>query len=506
MIETGDWVIPHLAGEPFMQKPPLLFALSALSAEALSWLLPWHDGARGSVLFFNTITFVALGLAARELWGRGMGWLAPVLLLGAPGLIHNQHMMVTDVALMTGFAVGYYGLALCRRRPWAGGFVAGTGMGVAFMAKGLLGPGLLGLTALALPVLFKPWRTRNYLYSLLAMGLASAPWVTLWPALVYARSPELFREWFVENNLGRFTGTTRLVRSKPNYLFYIKILPWFALPSIVLGAWYWWKQRREWRFNTGWQLTLVSFLVMFVIFSVSRQARTLYAQPMVVPLALAGVLAVDWLSGRAAQRVNRFCAVTFGAILTVAWVAWGLILAQWPAALAELVQSRVPDFVPTFRGWLVLPAALATAWFCQWVRTSDFAHGRVAMLQWAAGVGLVYLLGLTLFLPLANANMGYRGVFIPLRQHLPDPPEPVASIGLAESERGLLHYLAGLKTRRVEVAPTALDDCNWVFIQGNLKRNRHLGPPPRGDWTLVFEGRRAGDESYRLYRRVTQVD
>jgi hypothetical protein len=78
----------------------------------------------------------------------------------------------------------------------------------------------------------------------------------------------------------------------------------------------------------------------------------------------------------------------------------------------------------------------------------------------------------------------------------------VASIGLAESERGLLHYLAGLKTRRVEVAPAALDECDWVFIQGNFKRQRNTGPPPRGHWTLVFEGRRAGDESYRLYRRA----
>jgi 4-amino-4-deoxy-L-arabinose transferase-like glycosyltransferase len=502
MLETGDWVIPQLAGEPFMQKPPLLFAVSAVSAELLSWLLPLHDGARGSVAFFNVLTFIALGLAARELWGPGRGWLAPVLFLGAPGLLHNQHLMLTDVALMTGFAVGHYGLVLCRRRPWVGGAVAGTGMGMAFLAKGLLGPGLMGLTALALPLSFPSWRSRNYLFSLLAMGLAALPWVVVWPTLVYARSPELFREWLIENNFGRFTGTTKLVRSKPNYLFYLKTLPWFALPSVALAIGYWWRRRREWRVNPGLQLTLLSFGVMLVIFSVSRQARTLYAQPMVVPLALAGVLAVDWLTGRPARWLNRFCAVMFGVLAGVAWVGWGLLEAQWLEALAQRVRTLVPDYAPAIRWWLVFPAALATGWFAWRLRTTDFDDGRAAMVNWAAGLGLMYLLGMTLFLPLANANMGYRGVFLPLREHLPQPPAPVASIGLAESERGLLHYLAGLKTRRVEVAPEALDECDWVFIQGNFKRGRNMGPPPRGEWTLVFEGRRGGDESYRLYRRA----
>jgi 4-amino-4-deoxy-L-arabinose transferase-like glycosyltransferase len=495
-------VVPHLAGKPFMQKPPLLFVLSAFSADLCSWLLPLHDGARGSVVFFNALTFIALGLAARELWGPGQGWLAPVLFLGAPGLIHNQHMMVTDVALLTGFAIGHYGLALCCRKPWIGGLVAGTGMGVAFLAKGLLGPGLMGLAALALPILFKPWRNRAYLCSLVAMGLASLPWVTIWPAMVYARSPELFREWLVENNFGRFAGTTQLVRSKPNYVFYVRILPWFALPSVALAGWYWWLRRREWRVNTGLQLTLVSFAVMFVIFSVSRQARTLYAQPMVVPLALAGVLAVDWLAGRPAKVINRFCGVAFVGIVTVAWLAWALILAQWPAALWGAIHARIPEFVPAFSWLAFLPAAGGTVWFLWHLRQTEFASGRAAMVNWAAGLGLGYLLGMTLFLPLANANMGYRGVFLPLRAHLPPASETVASIGLAESERGLLHYLAGLKTRRVEIAPQALDDCDWVFIQGNFKRNRHMGPPPRGEWNLVFEGKRAGDESYRLYRRA----
>ena len=28
IVQTGDWMVPHLAGEPFMEKPPLFFFTS----------------------------------------------------------------------------------------------------------------------------------------------------------------------------------------------------------------------------------------------------------------------------------------------------------------------------------------------------------------------------------------------------------------------------------------------------------------------------------------------
>src|SRR5450631_3599090 len=46
IVQTGEWVVPQLAGEPFMEKPPLFFATSAFFVQLLgSWLSP-HDAAR----------------------------------------------------------------------------------------------------------------------------------------------------------------------------------------------------------------------------------------------------------------------------------------------------------------------------------------------------------------------------------------------------------------------------------------------------------------------------
>jgi len=46
IVHSGDWVVPTLAGEPFIEKPPLFFVTAALFAKALGRWMPLHDAAR----------------------------------------------------------------------------------------------------------------------------------------------------------------------------------------------------------------------------------------------------------------------------------------------------------------------------------------------------------------------------------------------------------------------------------------------------------------------------
>ena len=141
MRATGDWVVPTLAGEPFMEKPPLFYLTAALFAKIFSAWLPLHDGARLATGFYMTLTLLFTGLAARELYGRATG--AILALLACIGLIPLAHLLITDIALLAGLALSLYGLALGTRRTVIGGLFLGTGAGIAFLSKGLLGPGLL---------------------------------------------------------------------------------------------------------------------------------------------------------------------------------------------------------------------------------------------------------------------------------------------------------------------------------------------------------------------------
>ena len=189
MLQGGNWVVPMLAGEPFMEKPPLYYWVGAGMARVFSPWLALHDGARLASGLFSAITLMSTGLAARHWWGKGQGRLAVLVLMACFGLLYESHTMITDVPMLTGFAMASYGFALSRERAWPGGIWLGTGVGVGFLAKGLLVPGVIGVTALLLPLLFSTWRLRVYARSLGVALLAALPWLLIWPIALYDREP-----------------------------------------------------------------------------------------------------------------------------------------------------------------------------------------------------------------------------------------------------------------------------------------------------------------------------
>ncbi|MEI7728339.1 MAG: glycosyltransferase family 39 protein [Verrucomicrobiota bacterium] len=504
IVESGDVVVPTLAGEPFMEKPPLLYALAALTAKVFSPLLALHEGARLALLFFHAITLVALLVAARELYGPGKAWLAALLLIGNGATLHNFHMLITDMALLSGFALGFCGLALSQRRPWLGGIVAGTGVGVALMAKGLIGPGLIGASTLLLPVLFRTWRTRNYLRLLAGMALAALPWVILWPTLLYARSPELFHQWFWVNNFGRFLG----VKSGTGHLgppnesfFYLRNLPNFTLPALPFALWTWWRGRREIWQRVDLQLTLLPLVVILGVLSMASDARLLYAQPIVLLLALAGAKAFDFIPETWIRRAHLLLTVFFGVVFVALWGGWLAELWQVPAPLWANVYAGFNAYQPAFHAIpfaLALFATLLLAWrFWQTDRTDTLA----LVLNYTAGAIGAYLLLMTLFLPMQNARNSYRGLFSPLREILP-AGSLVASRGIDDTERAMLHYYAGIKTRRVEVKKNDIGNCAFFFLQVNYASRLDPALLPAGPWKLIWEQQRLNRTVFRVYKKA----
>jgi 4-amino-4-deoxy-L-arabinose transferase-like glycosyltransferase len=70
MVQTGDWVVPYVAGEPFMEKPPLFQAVAATLAKLASPMLPLHHGARLASGLFVTFTLLALWVANSQSSGN----------------------------------------------------------------------------------------------------------------------------------------------------------------------------------------------------------------------------------------------------------------------------------------------------------------------------------------------------------------------------------------------------------------------------------------------------
>ncbi|MCC8190347.1 MAG: UDP phosphate-alpha-4-amino-4-deoxy-L- arabinose arabinosyl transferase, partial [Planctomycetes bacterium] len=102
IVESGDWVVPMLAGEPFMEKPPLFYGTAALLARAFSpWFLPVHQAMALAAALYMALTVTFTFLAGREVGGREAGLTAALGLLGCLGLVVRAHSAITDTALWT---------------------------------------------------------------------------------------------------------------------------------------------------------------------------------------------------------------------------------------------------------------------------------------------------------------------------------------------------------------------------------------------------------------------
>ena len=498
IFQSGDWIVPTLGGEPFMEKPPLYFITAAIFGKIFSLVLPLHDAARLTTGFYMAIALLFTGLAGRELWGKGHGRISVLILIGCLGLLIRGHEMITDTALLAGFAMAIYGLALSRRRFALAGFWLGTGTGIGFMSKGLIAPGILGLTALLLPLAFRHWRNRGYLRCLAIALLATLPWLTIWPTLLYLRSPELFREWFWINNLGRFLGFAKLGPGS-DHGYYLKVLPWFAWPALPIALWTLWQGRRTVFRQAEVQLALSVFLVMLGIFSLASDARELYALPMLLPLSLLAAPGVNTLRRGAASALNWFSIMTFGFIAGVFWFYWFAIVSGHPANQAERLQRLQPGYIPTFEPLhfaIALLATLAWLFIVFWARS--LPRNPRAVLNSATGITLVWVIIMTLALPWLDAGKSYRSMITSMQQALPSRHSCISSSNLGEPQRAMLEYYAGILTRRTETHQGIT--CDLLLVQG-FARNPEAPPGP--EWNKIWEGNRPGDKSERhwLFQR-----
>ena len=498
LLKGGSWVVPHLANEPFLEKPPFFYLVSAASAWLFSPPLPLHDAARLATGFFMALTFLFCGLTGRELNGAGRGYISTLLMLGCFGLVVRSHQLITDVALLSGFAIAYYGLALSLRRPAWGGFWLGTGIGIGFMSKGLLALGTLGILVIVLPLVSRAWRTRGFLASAGVALLAAMPWLVIWPVALELQSKHAFVEWLWVNNFGRFLGTNDLGPPAERF-HYLRILPWYAWPVWPVALWTLWRARATGFARPALMLPLAGFLITFTILSLASQARELYALPMLIPLVLLATSAVDTLRRGAANAWYWFSIMGFTFFIAVAWFYWVALELGVPARLHEHLHTMQPGHPPGFR---LLPFTLGLAYTLAWFGTLVGTRRSPLrpVIAWAAGITVIWGLIAILFVGWVDAGKSYRSMIVSMQQAMPAHYRCMSSQNLGEGQRAMLDYIAGIITYREEV-PERRRDCDLLLVQG-VPQVEHV---PSGPWHKIWEGSRPGDdrdERFRLYQHT----
>jgi 4-amino-4-deoxy-L-arabinose transferase-like glycosyltransferase len=494
MLRSGDWAVPMLAGEPFLERAPLFFWAAAAFAKAFGGWLPMHDAARLASGFFMAIAMAAVHMAAIALHGPRAGRIAVLLFIGCLGLLIRAHEMSTDLAALAGVAVGVAGLALAARRPWAGGTLFGAGLAMAFLGDGLVPALLVGGLALLLPAAGPGWRTRAYGLAL-AVGLAVAlPLAAAWPLALSQRDPALAAGWLGAALSTRWSGGPS--RGQLGDLAYFaRILPWYAWPALPLAAWTVWKARRSLASRADLRLALVASALFFAVLSVLAEPREVNAMPMLVPLALLGVAELDLLPRGAASALDWFGVTTFALMALVLWAGFAAAMTGSPEPMAAWMQREVPGFEYPFR---FIPFALAALLTCIWVVVvaRSLRTTRRAVVNWTSGITMVWMLAMMLGLPLIDQARSYRGVAARLADEIGPSPCTI-SAGVGDAQRALLDYFAGL--RIVEAGHRDAGRCRTLLAQVSQ------GRAPAVDaarWREAWRGSRPGDrtEAFVLYR------
>jgi len=498
MADRNDFVVPTLAGEPYVPRPPIAYMGGALSIDAFSPPLSTHNAARLIVGVALALVLLATAYASRELNGRAFRWLPVLILVGSVGFWDRAHVLSPELFVTLGIATGLWGFALALRKPILGGVALGAGLAIAFMGDGFLGPLWLVVTALALPACGPEWRTRAYSVTVVTAFASGVVLSLPWPLLLHARDPALFAQWLASETPADYVALMGSGHAEPMY--YLRNLAWFAWPSLPLLLWLLWLRGRG--FNGGLRepgivIPGVLSLVILANLLVMPEARLANALPLLVPFALLAGLEVDSLKRGFSGALDWFGILSFGLAAMLMWVLWiDAYLNGMPANVARLFRDTEAGFRPSFHLGSMLAAVALTVLWVALVRPARRSNRR-AILNWAAGVTLIWGLVTTIWLPYLDSRRSYRWTVEAVAQRLP-AQGCVASRNLGEPQRALFNYFSGIKTVREEVQPK--HDCDALLVQ--FGRVRGTPEPPAG-FSAVWSGARRGDDTERfvLYLR-----
>jgi 4-amino-4-deoxy-L-arabinose transferase-like glycosyltransferase len=424
MREDGRWLVPHLNGRLYSEKPPLHFWSIAVASYTTGGV--GEVAARLPAVLAATATLLLLyGIAARLFDRRVAWWSALVFVSSAKVLWQGRigQIDMTLVALVT-LAMWCFVRALTEERPafYRGFFVA---TGLATLAKGPVGllPPLLAIVAWTLVS-----GRRDVLRAMrVPTGLA------IWAAVVLAwlvpavlvTGREYLEILVLRQNVTRYADPWH--HFQPWY-YYLKVLPadffpWsFFLPGAV---WIGWK-RIFGDARRGVQLALCWIVVTVVFFSLSPAKRTVYVLTMYPALALLVAAAFAEIE-TTWPRLRRFLivpAALVAALLTALPLALWLAPRWRPERFAERLEALAPMGPGLVGELLVYLIVLAVAAQVAWLAARRRSPRRLVHAL-TLGMGLVAVAASVRLLPRFDAVKSARPMAARLLEQAA-PHEPYA--------------------------------------------------------------------------------
>lgn len=473
----GPWLDPALAAR-------IPFAILLASVLALTWYTTFHlaktDAAQPLPLAFG-------GEADPVDYARAVADGALLALIASLGLLQLGHETTPELLQLTGGTLFIYGLAAAQTRPVQARWATLLSLPVMAASGSPTVAMLLGATGGIIC-----WRSRH------EEMRAHLKWV-LAAVAIAAVLASLLTVWGLPGWVWR--GASAM-----NTAGMLKLLVWFAWPTLPLAAltvWHWRRQTMRRHIAVPMLSALVGLGASF--FMGANERALLQALP---ALAVLAAFALPILQRSLGAALDWFSVFFFTLCAGAIWVIYAAMHTGVPARTAARVAKLVPGYQPHF-SWLAL--AVAVVGTLLWLALVRWRTGRHSHALWkslvlpAGGVALCWLLFLSLWLPLLDQARSYRLLMTRVKEHVPATEcihAPDASVALLTG----LEYFGGY---RVDGRSLADNRQGHWHIDGRqchvmmLRMGREQPAPEIIGWTKVAQvnQRTQKSESVAIYHR-----
>ena len=347
MWSRGDFLVPHLNGQPYSHKPPLYFWL----IHAGWWLFGVHEWVLRCIApLIALCVLFASAVLARQLWpGDAItARLVPWLVLGSIFFTAFYSWVQIDLLLVLMTLLAMTGIIRAARGQRGGWLLTGIAIGLGVLSKGPV------ILLQVLPVaLLAPFWMRNagsqgglrWYAGLSGSVLLGAAIALAWALPAAQAGGDSYREAILWGQTAN-----RMVQSFAHAHPVWWYLPWLAVlfaPWILL-PWYWSALRRAgMASDEGLRFCLTWLVSVFILMSLVSGKQIKYLLPLVPAFAL--------LTGRVWAHMDR------DVIRQRAWLPGGvLFLLGGLLVVLPLVLDAAPwiNHIPPLWGMLLMVLAL----------------------------------------------------------------------------------------------------------------------------------------------------
>lgn len=295
MFRSGEYIVPKLNGEPFLEKPPLYYWTSTAIYKLTGRVTA--GTTRLPAALYGMLGILFTFLIGKRLFNERVGLFSAAMLAVSVQYFRMSHFAMMDVPLAAlGTGALFFHIKGSRL-----GFALFTVL--AFFAKGFLGVVLPGIVV-TLDLLFqrKPRElAKTVAVGVVVFGVMAVPW--LW-ALWKKGGTEFLRIFLIDNHWARFFSD--LADHTEHFWFFyflsfpVDFLPWSPIFAGFLVDLF--KRPQSYLEAQSRRYLILWFFGLLIFFTISAGKRSIYLLPMFPAAAL---LCSIWLDDTIKSKDNE---------------------------------------------------------------------------------------------------------------------------------------------------------------------------------------------------------